>query len=245
MKTSRTTGRRPGPTRRDAWRITDHLTIRPGTVLRVARGLLATAALALPSSVGFSHEDVETIAAGTFAGTSTPGAIGARERPQPGPCPDGSLPDFIQPVDIRGPDGMQIAIETASGWSPLRPAPLRMGLVVGHAYRLRVAGISGNPERELFPSVRVLAKLAAPPGMAWRFPVEIVLDEADLDAAGAGAHVRRIVYAACEPDRPDIVPANWFDVRPGDDALEVAMTLGDPVAELILGNRVPAPGAVP
>jgi hypothetical protein len=34
-------------------------------------------------------------------------------------------------------------------------------------------------------------------------------------------------------------------VRPGDDGLEVAATLGEPVAELIIGNRVPSPGVVP
>ena len=57
--------------------------------------------------------------------------------------------------------------------------------------------------------------------------------------------MRRVVYAACDPDTPDIVPAAWFDVRPGDDALDVALTLGEPVAELIVGNRVPSPGRVP
>ena len=116
---------------------------------------------------------------------------------------------------------------------------------MGQAYRLRVTGSGLDEGRELFPTVRLLAKLAAPPGMAWRFPVEIVIDQADLTAAFAGAHVRRIVYASCESDRPDLLPSSWFDVRPGDDAYQVASTLGDPVAELIVGNRVPAPGVVP
>lgn len=214
-------------------------------MLRVASGLLATAVLALAASTGHSREDVGTNAVDSFAGFSPPGAIGARERLQPGPCPEGSLPESIQPVDIRGPEGMRIAIETASGWSPLRPAPLRMGLVVGHSYRLRVTGVALQEERELFPTVRLLAKLAAPPGMAWRFPVEIVIDESDLTAAAEGAHVRRIVYAACDSDQPDLLPSSWFDVRPGDDGLEVAATLGEPVAELIIGNRVPSPGVVP
>jgi hypothetical protein len=40
------------------------------------------------------------------------------------------------------------------------------------------------------------------------------------------------------------VPAGWFDVKPGDDAFEVAGTLGDPVAELIIGNRLPALGSL-
>jgi hypothetical protein len=154
------------------------------------------------------------------------------------------LPDAVQPVDISGPEGLAISIETAAGWSPLRSAPLRMGLVVGQPYRLRLAGFAAAPERELYPTVRVLAKLAAPPGQAWRFPVEVVIDEADIAAALEGSLVRRVVYAACDPDTPDIVPATWFDVRPGDDALDVALTLGDPVAEVIIGNRVPAPGSV-
>jgi hypothetical protein len=105
--------------------------------------------------------------------------------------------------------------------------------------------VAGRDGEELFPSVRVLAKLAAPPGMAWRFPVEIAVDEDDLRTALGGGLVRRVVYASCEPERPDIVPGAWFDVRPGDDALEVARTLGDPVAEVVIGNRVPARDGAP
>ncbi len=219
-------------------------TIRTGTVLRAARGLLATAVLASSFPVGRAHGEAETITTGVFASEPQPGAIGARGRLQPGPRPDGVLPDAVQPVDVRGPEGLAIAIETAAGWSALRPGPLRMGLVVGQPYRLRLAGFADAPERELYPTLRVLAKLATPPGQAWRFPVEVVIDEADIAAALEGSLVRRVVYTACDPDTPDIVPAAWFDVRPGDDALDVALTLGEPVAEVIIGNRVPAPGSV-
>jgi len=150
------------------------------------------------------------------------------------------LPHAVQPVEIRGPKGMRVSIETADGWSPPQSGPLRMGLAVGSPYRLRITNIPQQEGREVFPSVRVLAKLATPPGMAWRFPVEIVIDEDDLSLALAGSHVRRVVYSACDPDLPDVVPEGWFDVRPGDDCLDVATTLGDPVAEVILGNRQPA-----
>ena len=36
-----------------------------------------------------------------------------------------------------------------------------------------------------------------------------------------------------------------FDVEPGNDALEVARTLGDPVLEFIVGNRVPSSEVLP
>jgi len=246
MNAFRINGCMTGPrAREDSSRRTIQHIIRTGTVLRVATRVLATAVFALATSMGFAREAVEPNAVDSFASVTPLGAIGALQRPRPGSCPDDVLTVWIQPVDIRGPAGMEIAIETAEGWSPLRRAPLRIGLVVGRAYRLRIGGIAGHEGRELFPSVRVLAKLAAPPGMAWRFPVEIVIDESDLTTALAGSHVRRIVYASCESDRPDVLASNWFDVRPGDDCLDVASTLGDPVAEFIVGNRTPSPGSVP
>jgi len=214
------------------------VTFRTGAALRLVRGLLLAASLVLATGTGHSRE-----VAGPRhddAAISPPGAIGAMRQPQPGPCPESILPHAVQPVAIAGPRGMQLSIETAEGWSPVRAAPLRMGLVVGHPYRLRITGIDGQPGAEVFPSIRVLAKLASPPGMAWRFPVEIVIDADDLALALKGSHVRRVVYSACDPDEPDVVPEGWFDVRPGDDCLDVASTLGDPVAELIIGNRLPS-----
>jgi hypothetical protein len=80
--------------------------------------------------------------------------------------------------------------------------------------------------------------------MAWRFPVELVVDEADISSALAGSLVRRVVYVSCDPEREGVTPANWFDVRPGDDAMQVATTLGDPIAEIIMGNRLPVSGDV-
>jgi hypothetical protein len=173
--------------------MTSNRLFRTGTVLRLARGLVATAVLVSTSWMGSTHRAVAANAAGTFANTSHPGAIGAPGRLQPGPCPETVLPDRVQPVEIRGPEGLLLAVETAEGWSPLRPAPLRIGLVVGQPYRLRVGGIPGREGEELFPSIVVLAKLATPAGMAWRFPVEVVIDQDDLDSAATGGHVRRVV----------------------------------------------------
>lgn len=211
-------------------------------MLQAVRGPLAIAALALAISSGPALEGVEPRPASDIVSLSPPGAIGVSRRPQPGPRPETALPAHVQPVQISGPPGLAIAIETADGWSPIQPAPLRMGLVVGRPYRLRMTGIPGRDGEELYPSVRLLARLAAPPGMAWRFPVEVDVDQDDIDRALSGALVRRAIYVSCEPDAP---PAASFDVAPGDDCLEVAASLGDPVAELVIGNRMPAPGFSP
>jgi len=226
------------------YHVTKGIMIRTGTVLRVVCRPLAIAFfafLALPTSSGLAREGVEPRMAEGFASLSGPGAIGVLGPLQPGPRPESMLPRHVQPVQIDGPPGLEIAIETASGWSASQPAPLRMGLVINRPYRLRLTGIPGREGEELYPSLRLLAKLATPPGMAWRFPVEVVIEQDDLDKALAGSFVRRAVYVSCEAEAP---PAAWFDVQPGDDCLAVAATLGDPVAEVVLGNRVPAPGAL-
>jgi len=131
-------------------------------VLRPARRLPATAAVILALLAGASREAARTMAAEYVADQAEPGAIGVRRRTQPGPRPESFLPEHMQPVEISGPEGMLISIETASGWSPMQPAPLRMGLMVGEPYRLRIGGVVGREGEELFPSVRGLAKLAAP-----------------------------------------------------------------------------------
>jgi hypothetical protein len=218
------------------------LFFRTGTVLQSAQGLLAITVLLTTPSWGPS---LAAVAGDGIAAYKAPGAIGSPGRLQPGPRPEVFLPRHIQPVAIKGPEGSVIAIETAEGWSPLQSEPIRMALVVGQAYRLRIGGIEGREGEELFPSVRILARLGTPPGMEWRFPVEVTIDGDDLRSALAGSLVRRVVYVSCEREKPDLVPAGWFDVKPGDDAFEVARTLGDPIAEVVIGNRVPAPGSVP
>ena len=240
--------RGPAHSERQQRRRFDHQNVnenRTGTVLQTARGLLATTILAVTASLGLPPETITAGMGDQHATDFAPGAIGVSGRLQPGPCPVSNVSRMVQPVEIRGPEGLKLAIETAAGWSPLRDGSLRIGLVVGQAYRLRVAGIPGREGEELFPSVRVLARLGTPAGMDWRFPVEIVIDADDLSAASEGALIRRVVYVSCETQEPDLVPAGWFDVKPGDDAFEVARTLGDPVAELVIGNRIPTQGSVP
>ena len=78
-----------------------------------------------------------------------------------------------------------------------------------------------------------------PRGQKWRFPIEIVIDEDDLNEAFSGNHVQRVVYVSNEPEAYDVLADRWFDIQPGDSCLAVASTLGTPVAELRIGNRSP------
>ena len=215
------------------------LRLRPGRVLRVAGRLLVILVLALIASPGLAREAAGTGATGRIAMSGpTPGAIGAMPRSQHAP-----RLRHMQAVTIEGPAGLLVAVETAGGWSEPLAVPLRMQLPVGSAHRLRLTRIPGYEGMELFPSARVLAKLAAPPADEWRFPVELVIDREDLAEAVEGALVRRIVYSATDCLEAD--PPVSFDVEPGNDAMEVARTLGDPVLELVVGNRVPSAEVLP
>ncbi|RLS34773.1 MAG: hypothetical protein DWH79_03620 [Planctomycetota bacterium] len=246
MNTHRNTGRTAGTTAR--WQAAGTLSreaVRTGTVLRVVCGLLTAASFILPIATLQGAEVGEDGTAGILVSPPMPGAIGAHRPPQAGPCPEASLAVALQPVSIRGPKGMTVSAETFEGWSAPQAAPFRTALLVGATYRLRIGGLGGYEGLEVYPTLRILARLATPPGMDHRFPVEVVIDENDLVMALDGGFVRRVVYMDCDPDTADIAAADWFDVRPGDDALDIAATLGAPVAELILGNRLPTPGVVP
>lgn len=246
MNLHRTTGRTAGTTTR--WElagVSPREAVRSGTVLRVVRGLLATACSIVLASTLQGVETGAGESADRLVGNTLPGAIGARRHPQAGPGPESFSEAALQPVSIQGPKGMTVSVETFAGWSPPAAAPFRTAMLVGRTYRLRVAGIRDREGLEVYPTVRILARLATPPGLDRRFPVEVVLDEDDLLEALDGAHVRRVVYMECAPDTADVSAADWFDVRTCDDPLDVAATLGSPVAEIVVGNRLPSPGVVP
>ena len=212
--------------------------IRTGSALRVLGGTLVMAGLTVGLGSAHAADPINPSRTADVAASTEPGAIGNVRLPQFGPRPD-KVSAFLQPLEIRGPVGLELAVETADGWSPPQRLPARVGLIPGRSYRLRLSGLPGRPADELYPSVLVLAALVAPPGQRWRFPIELLIDPDDLDEAAAGSHVKRAVYVSHEPEAADVLASRWFDVRPGDDCLEVARTLGDPITLLTLGNRTP------
>jgi hypothetical protein len=168
-----------------------------------------------------------------------PGAIGNQQLQRGGP-----VPGFFQPVEIKAPEGVSIAMAEAGRFGPPQQAPIRVGLLIGQVYRMRLTNLPLQPGAEVFPTVEIVDRIYAPRGQELRFPIVVQIDRLDLDAALAGKFVTRIVYLE-DPERALPIQQDtgkeqgWFDVPPGTDPLVIADGLGRPVAIVRMGARVP------
>ncbi len=149
---------------------------------------------------------------------------------------------YFQPVEIIPPQGAQVAIARQGKFDPPQDR-LRVGLLVGRVYRLRVIRIPGHLGQELFPTLEVIDRTFAPAPVAVKFPVPVRLEQEDLELALQGKFVLRVIYLE-DPRKalPVSVPSGevpWFEVRPGEDPLQMARALGRPLAILRLGGRTP------
>ncbi len=171
-------------------------------------------------------------------GAMPPGAIGSLRLQRGGP-----VQGFFQPVEIRAPHGVLIALAEGGGFGEAQTAPVQVGLLIGQVYRLRVMNIPLHEGAELFPTIEVIDRLYAPPGLETRFPIVVDLHLEDLTLALDGKFVTRVIYLE-DPQNALPVPDNpreqaWYEVGPGQDPLAVADQLGRPVAIVRMGARVP------
>jgi hypothetical protein len=171
-------------------------------------------------------------------GLAPPGAIGSVRLERGGP-----LPGYFQPVEIRAPEGVKVALAVDGVFEPPQDAPRNVGLLIAPVYRLRVSNIPGSEGYEVFPTIEVIDRLYPPPGEQRRFPIPIELTEEDLQLALEGKFVTRVIYLE-DPgtalpilDKPE--RQNWFDTGPGVNPLQEADRWGRPLAVLRLGGRVP------
>jgi len=203
---------------------------RVATRLAIALLLILTIASATPaqeSGVHYWHQ-----------GAMPPGAIGSRQLQRGGP-----LPGFFQPVEIKAPPGVLVSLAVGEGFDEPQPVPLRVGMLIGKVYRLRVMNIPLHPGMEVFPTVEIIDRLYAPPDRQQRFAIPIQLTQEELQFAMQGKFVTRVIYLEdprnALPARGDPNAQNWFEAGPGRDPLAVADALGRPVAILRLGARLP------
>lgn len=149
-----------------------------------------------------------------------------------------------QAVEVSGPKGVQVALARDGQFLHTLEAPVKVGMIVGAVYRVRVTGIPFRPGEELYPTIEVIDRVHAPAGREHRFPVPVVLEEADLRAALDGALVTRVIYLEdnelAEPIAKSPNTQTVLDVGPMDNALKAADQMGRPVAILRIGSRVPA-----
>jgi len=136
-----------------------------------------------------------------------------------------------------------VSLAAESNFTQPQPLPLRVGMLIGQVYRLRVMSIPLHLGVEVFPTIEVIDRLYAPPDQSRRFPIPIELTQEDLVLALEGKFVTRVIYLEdprnALPARQDPQTQHWFEVGPGRDPLAEADALGRPVAILRLGARVP------
>ena len=167
-----------------------------------------------------------------------PGAIGSAQLLRGGP-----LPGYFQPVEVRGPDGAMISTAETGQFGDPRPAPFSVGLLIGSVYRIRVTNIPQQEGQEVYPTIEVINRLYPPIGMEFKFPIPIELTQEELEMALSGRFVTRVVYLE-EPETALPVAQkpneqSYFEAAEGENPLEVADTLGRPMAIVRLGGRVP------
>ena len=195
----------------------------------LVRGMSAVAAAA-PPPVHYHH-----------AGIMPPGAIGSEQLLRGGP-----LPGYFQPVEIKGPPGSMIATAVDGQFGDSQSHAVLAGLLIGSVYRLRVTNIPLQEGLEVFPTIEVIDRLYPPAGQEFRFPIPIELTQEELEMALEGKFVTRVVYLE-DPEAATPVARKgneqpYFQVADGDNPLEVADSLGRPMAIVRIGGRLPDAG---
>ena len=172
------------------------------------------------------------------AGAMPPGAIGSQQLLRGGP-----IPGYFQPVEIRGPEGAQIATAEQGYFQESTALPRKFGMLIGAVYRFRVTGIPQYEGLEVYPTVEVIDRIYPPVGLENKFPIDIELTQEELEMALDGKFVTRVIYLEnpnnALPVAEDPKNQGYFEVAPNDNPLEVADRLGRPVAILRMGGRVP------
>ena len=172
------------------------------------------------------------------AGIMPPGAIGNLRLQGGGP-----LPGYFQPVEVRAPQGAVISTAESGQFGDPEQAPRKLGLLIGSVYRMRVGNIPNHPGQEVYPTIEVVDRLYPPAGMEFQFPILIELTQEELEMAIDGKFVTRVIYLedpeAALPQAQGRHDQPVFEAADGENPLDVADSLGRPMAILRLGGRVP------
>lgn len=173
-----------------------------------------------------------------FRDNMAPGQVGQMQLAR-----DSRLRDYLQAVEIKGARGLQVSLPESGVFCEPSTGSMRIALLVGAVYRLKLGGIPGHEGEELYPTVEVIDRLYPPAEREHRFPIPIVFDEDDLERALNGELVLRVVYLE---DSQIAAPVSYadglqrtYELTGREDALQTADRMGRPMAIIRIGSRVP------
>ncbi len=166
-----------------------------------------------------------------------PGALGQARLAGRGP-----VAGYFQPVAFAGPSGVHFSLPSAGRFLDSSET-LRAGLLVGGVYRFRITEIPGAEGAELYPTIEVIDRTYPPPGLALKHPIQIHLDQEDIEAALSDRLVTRVIYLedpqTATPMVQSAATTRPYEISEHQDALEVADRLGRPVAIVRIGSVSP------
>jgi hypothetical protein len=153
------------------------------------------------------------------------------------------IPGYVQPIEILVPDGVRVSFNLGGKFEEPRTGPVRVGMLVGPIYQLRITHIPFREGFEVYPTIEVINRLYAPPEQAQSFSVPVQLTLEEIEFALDGRYVTRVIYLedaeTAAPVREDPSVQRFFEAPPGQDPLRIADQLGRPMAILRMGSRIP------
>ncbi len=172
------------------------------------------------------------------SGLHPPGQVGRGLLSRGGP-----IPGYFQPIEVRAPQGTQLAFVANGQFGPPLLAPTKAGMLIGAVYRMKITNIPGLEGVEVFPSIEVINRIYPPRGLEAKFAIPIQLSLREIKMAVQGFYVTRVIYLE-DPTNPipvdePIGRQRTLDISYTEDPLHVADKLGRPVAILRIGSRYP------
>ena len=172
------------------------------------------------------------------SGLHPPGQVGQGLLTRGGP-----IPGYFQPIEVRAPQGTQLAFVANGQFGPSLLAPTKAGMLIGAVYRMKVTNIPELEGVEVFPSIEVINRIYPPRGLEAKFAIPIQLSLREIKMAVQGFYVTRVIYLE-DPTNPipvdePIGRQRTLDINYTEDPLHVADKLGRPVAILRIGSRYP------
>lgn len=219
------------------------MNVNSNAIRRVLSSCLAVLIILSTASTSYSQRS----AVGTppvhynSEGVRSPGFLGQQRLHMGGP-----VQGYYQPVLITGPRGVKISMTYQGEFTPLKPMPNVVGLLIGQVYRIRITNfpLLEAQGAELYPTLEIIDRIYAPQGKEVKNPIVVEISLEDIKEALKGNLVTRVIYLE-DPNNPipTVNPPNSYqstlDIPADADPVAVADTMGRPVAIMRLGGRMP------